>query len=274
MMRGMNVMTAEELVALPAAQANHVYGTGDTRCELFLPPGAANAPLPVVIAIHGGCWRARYDMGQLSPLCAALTREGFAVWSLEYRRVGNGGGWPTTFHDIGAGADRLREVAETHNLDLTRAVGHSVGGQLALWLGARHGFGPDHALHQPNPLRLRGIVACAAIIDLADTFEFNICTGNAANLLGGMPHEVPGRYVAASPSQLLPLRTPMRLICGRHDDTVPPAHTEVFYRRAKAFGDDVSWTLLDDSGHYEMAAPGSVAWPAVRDAVRGLASLS
>ncbi len=264
-------MTAEQLVALPQVKCDHTYGEGDTRCELFLPPAQLrNGPLPVVIAIHGGCWRARYDMGHLSPLCGALAGEGFAVWSLEYRRVGNGGGWPTTFLDIGAGADRLREAAGDHKLDLTRVVafGHSVGGQMVLWLGARAGFAPDHALYQASPLKLRGIVACAAITDLVDTFELNICTGNAANLLGGMPAEVPGRYAAASPSALLPLHTPHTLICGEHDDTVPVSHTEPYYRRAKAFGDDVHWQVIPEIGHYEMAAPGSKAWPAVLAAVR------
>ena len=272
------LMTAEQLVALPQVAAGRVYGAGSTRCELFLPPeraGAAGglAPLPVVIALHGGCWRAKYDMGHLSPFCGALAREGFAVWSLEYRSVGNGGGWPNTFLDAGAGADRLREAAAEHNLDMTRvvAVGHSAGGHLALWLGARHHFGPAHALHQPNPLKLRGIVALAPIVDCVDTFEFGICTGNAAELLGGMPHEVPERYAAASPSQLLPLGTPAHLICGQYDDDVQAAHSEVYFRRARAYGDSVQWQVIEGIGHFELVAPGSRAWPSVLAAVRAMA---
>jgi acetyl esterase/lipase len=267
-------MTAEQLVALPQPQPSHVYGAGDTRCELYLPAKRDGKPLPVIIAVHGGCWRARYDMGHLRPLCAALANEGYGVWSIEYRRVGNGGGWPTTFLDIGAQADRVRDVAAEHNLDLSRviALGHSVGGQFVLWLGARAGFAPDHALYQPNPIKLKGIVAMAAIVDLADTFDLNICTGNAANLLGGMPREVPGRYAAASPTMLLPLNTPQHIICGRHDDTVPVSHTEPYARRAKAFGEAVTFTVIETIGHYEMAAPGTDAWPVVCDAVRQLAS--
>ncbi len=272
-----DIMSVEQLIALLRVQANHVYGSGDTRCELFLPPSpsAALLPVPVVIAIHGGCWRAAYDMGHLSPFCAALAGAGFAVWSLEYRRVGNGGGWPTTFLDVGTGADRLREVAIEHNLDLKRvvALGHSAGGQLALWLGARHQFDPTHALYQPDPLRLSGIVGLAAIVDCADTFALDICTGNAANLLGGMPHEVPERYAAASPTQLLPLGTRSTLLCGRYDDTVPVAHTEVFYHRARAFGDDVRWQVIEDIGHYELGAPDTRAWPHVLAAVQAMADI-
>jgi acetyl esterase/lipase len=269
------LMTPEELVALPAVAATHVYGAGEARCELFLPPQRVGpAPLPIVIAIHGGCWRAMYDMDHLSPLCGALAQAGFAVWSLEYRRVGNGGGWPNTFLDVGAGADRVREAAAVHNLDLNRvvALGHSAGGHLALWLGARQQFGPGHALHQPNPLRLRGILGLAAIVDLADTFALGICSGNAEPLLGGMPHAVPERYAAASPSQLLPLGTPVSLLCGEHDDEVYVAHTEVFYRRAQAYGDTLRWQVIDAIGHFELVAPGSRAWPHVLAAVQALAA--
>jgi acetyl esterase/lipase len=225
-----------------------------------------------VIAIHGGCWRARYDLGHLRALCAALAREGYAVWALEYRRVGNGGGWPMTFLDVGLLTDQLRELAPRHALDLSNVVafGHSAGGHLALWLAARSQFGPGHALHQPNPLRLRGVLATAAIVDCVDTFALDICTGNAAHLLGGMPAEVPERYAAASPTQLLPLGVPVRLLSGEHDDTVPPRHSEVLYRRAKAFGDDIAFRVIEHIGHYEFAVPGSAAWPHVLAALREL----
>ena len=33
-------------------------------------------------------------------------RRGWAVWNIEYRRVGNGGGWPDTFADVAAAIDR------------------------------------------------------------------------------------------------------------------------------------------------------------------------
>lgn len=73
-----------------------------------------------------------------SAFAAALTKIGVATWTLEYRRTGNpGGGWPGTFEDVGRGTDYLRTLARSHPIDLKRVVvvGHSAGGQLALWLG-------------------------------------------------------------------------------------------------------------------------------------------
>src|SRR5512142_1601364 len=61
------------------------------------------------VMIHGGYWRARYDLQHASHLCAALAREGVTTVSLEYRRVGErGGGWTGTFDDVKSGFDAAR----------------------------------------------------------------------------------------------------------------------------------------------------------------------
>ena len=88
----------------------------------------SKGPHPVAIVIHGGFWRAAFDLEHSGHLCAALTKAGIATWSLEYRRIGNpGGGFPGTCEDILLGASFLPSIAEQHNLNPTRAVviGHS-----------------------------------------------------------------------------------------------------------------------------------------------------
>src|SRR6185295_110755 len=95
----------------PAADARLRYGPDPLQFgDLRLPKGAG--PHKVAILIHGGYWRAQYDLEYTGHLCAALTRAGIATWNLEYRRAGNpGGGWPGTFQDVAMGADYLRELA-------------------------------------------------------------------------------------------------------------------------------------------------------------------
>src|SRR5438270_9965439 len=57
--------------------------------------------LPLALVIHGGFWRAKYDLTHAGHLCAALTQAGIATLNIEYRRVGNaGGGWPSSFEDV------------------------------------------------------------------------------------------------------------------------------------------------------------------------------
>src|SRR6202158_4366464 len=98
------LMTSDDILSLPppAADARLTYGTGPNQfADLRLPK--SKPPFPVAVNIHGGFWRAKYDLAHAGHLCAALTAKGIATWNIEYRRVGNaGGGWPGTFQDVGA----------------------------------------------------------------------------------------------------------------------------------------------------------------------------
>src|SRR5262245_49776128 len=105
------------------------YGTAPQQfAELRLPEGTG--PFPVVVVIHGGCWVGYASAEYTVPIAAALTKEGWATWNLEYRGAHEpGGGWPGTFLDVAHGVDALREASATYPLDLTRVVvmGHSAG---------------------------------------------------------------------------------------------------------------------------------------------------
>src|SRR6185437_307494 len=122
----------------PSGALRLAYGTDPNQFgDLWLPSGAG--PHPVVVFLHGGYWRARYDISYTHPIAADLAARGIAVWNLEYRRVGqSGGGWPGTFEDVARGFDALHDLAQQHSLDLARVVvmGHSAGGHLAFWLAA------------------------------------------------------------------------------------------------------------------------------------------
>src|ERR1700730_7910727 len=123
------------------------YGQSrDQVGDLYLP----DAPSPPVIClVHGGFWRLIYNRSYIAPVAVELARRGFAVWSLEYRRVGAaGGGGPGTLGDVRAGIDHLATLAEEGiDLDLARiaTVGHSAGGQLALWCAKHGAFGAGNA---------------------------------------------------------------------------------------------------------------------------------
>lgn len=271
-------MTAPRVHSRPQPRADHreAYGEAPAQFgELYLPgrsPVAARPP--VVLLLHGGCWRARWGLDQVRSLAAALAAEGFAVWSLEYRRLGeDGGGWPGTFADVARGADHLRRLAERFSLDPGRvvAVGHSAGGHLALWLAGRRRLPPDSPLHVADPLPLRGVVALAPIADLAAGAAAGLCGGAISELLGGRPDEFPERVRQASPAALLPLGVPLRLVVGERDTIAPPGLVAAFAEAARRAGDDVGLTRLPASGHFELVDPRSPAWPAVRDAVREVA---
>lgn len=267
------MLTVADYMAFPAAPADRRVGYGphaDQFAELYLPAGAG--PHPAVVLLHGGCWRSMYGLAPLGPLCEALRGLGVAVWSLEYRRLGGGGGWPATFEDVAAGADALARLAAEHAVDLGRvaAAGHSAGGHLALWLAARPRLPAGSPLHRPAPLPIAGVVALAGLADLEDGLARELCGGACAELLGGRPDEVPERYAQGSPAAMLPLGVPQRHIVGSGDTTVPPDYLAAYVGRAVAAGDDATLEVLPGAGHFEPVDPSGAAWPALRRALAGV----
>jgi acetyl esterase/lipase len=179
----------------PAPSGTRIaYSRGEFQFgDLRVPSG--RGPHPVAIVIHGGYWRARYDLTEVEHLCTAVTRQGLATWSLEYRRIGNpGGGWPGTLDDVRTGAAHLEKIAAERALDLKRvvAMGHSAGGHLVLWLAKQ------------NAIALRGIVALAPVADLRRAWELKLSDTAVADLLGGSPQDLSDRYRSASPIELVP----------------------------------------------------------------------
>src|SRR5829696_6672507 len=56
----------------------------EQAAELYRPEGASRG---VVVVIHGGFWRARYDHTLGQPVARSLAEEGWTAWNIEYRRV-------------------------------------------------------------------------------------------------------------------------------------------------------------------------------------------
>ncbi len=272
-MTSQKMLSVADYVRLPAVPATVrlAYGADPEQFgDLYLPaqaPKGTNHPL--IVLVHGGCWRAHYGLAQLGRFCATFAQLGIAVWSLEYRRLGNGGGWPTTFLDVAAGADYVRTLAAQYTLDLRRvvAVGHSAGGHLALWLAARHRLPVASPLFMADPLSLTGVVALAGIPDLVDAAQRNICGDAVPALIGGSAHDFPTRYAAASPQANLPLDVCQHLIIGTMDDSVAVAHNEAYVAAGRTQGDAVAFTLLPDVGHFEPVTPGTSAWSTVQAAI-------
>ncbi len=269
-----SMMTGQDLLALPQPPADHVIAYGAVAqqvAELRLPKGAG--PHPVVIVIHGGCWQTPWAMDHVRSLAGALTTEGYATWSLEYRRLGDpGGGWPGTFEDVAAGADYLQTVATAHSVDLGRviALGHSAGGHLALWLAARRRLPRDSELWTAEAIPLGGVVSLAGITDLREGAAGKVCGDAIPQLLGGPPADQEARVAQSSPIELLPLRVPQRLVCGALDQRVPNDQSRRYQAAARKAGDAAQLEIVEGVGHFELVDPRSAAWPAVLRAVREL----
>lgn len=268
--------TWNDLQSRPAAAAGLriAYDRAPSQFgELRLPDAAG--PHPVVVLLHGGCWSRGFDLRYLSHLAAAITREfGVATWNVEYRRLGEpGGGWPGTLRDAAQAIDHLRAIAPVHELDVTRvvALGHSAGGQLALWLASRPRLRPNSAVFRPQALPVHGVIGLSPITDLVEFGEGGgSCNAAVDDLMGGTPAQHMARYSQVSPRALLPLSVPQWLIQGELDPIVPVTEVRAYVDAAKREGDATELRVIADAAHFEPVLPAGAAWDALKEALRDL----
>lgn len=238
----------------PSADARLVYGSEPKQFgDLRLPAAETLAPLAVVI--HGGTWKATYNLIHAGHLCEGLRKAGIATWNIEYRTVGDvGGGWPTTGDDVAHAVEFVDELVRRYPLDRDRValVGHSAGGQLALWAAKRAQL---------------PVVALAAISDMRESADRVGPDGAAARFLGGMPAEVPDRYAESSPRELVPLGVRQILVHGTADAEVPYAQSVAY---AEAAGAEAELVALEGAGHFEPIDPLSREWPRTVEAAGAL----
>lgn len=233
-----------------------VYRYGDDRetvAELRVPDGPG--PHPVVVLIHGGGWKALWGKDLMVPMAVDLTRRGIASWNIEFRRLGNGGGWPQTFDDVAAAVDALAEIEDANTLDLARVclLGHSSGAQLALWAAAR----------TDARVRAAYVVSLSGMVDLVEAEHRGLIGGEnvTARLLGGGASEVPERYAEASPLARLPLGVRQLLLQGL-DDYIPDLAdaNRKYVEAARAAGDEVELVELEGVDHLQPIEPNTRAW--------------
>jgi acetyl esterase/lipase len=234
--------------------------------DLYLPE--AGRP-PVICLLHGGYWRMPWGRDHIAPLAVPLTQLGFAVWNVEYRRVATadvvpaGGGWPCTLQDVGAGIDHLATWERRLDLDRVTVVGHSAGGQLALWAAAADGE------YGPKRVGIAAAVGLAPVADLAWAYEHRCGKGAVEDFLGGSPKEHPGRYRQASPAERLPLGVRQLILHGTPDEDVPVEISRRYASAAVAAGDDLRFMELPDTSHMDFVDPASRATAVLFDWLTG-----
>lgn len=252
----------------PEPTAIHQYGNDPLQIgELRIPEGAG--PFPVAVTIHGGCWLDRLGEGSITPAAAALTEAGIATWNVEYRRLGHeGGGWPGTFLDVGAGIDHLRVLANEYPIDLSRVVlvGHSSGAHLAVWAAGRPGLPPDSEIRGSLPLPVRAAVGIDGPMDLAAWSEagldVRVCGDTViASLMGGSRDAHPLRYRHASPAEMPPISAAIYLIPAGM--MLALGDPDVMVRRARATGERVTVEAVTGSDHFQLITPSESAWAVV-----------
>jgi acetyl esterase/lipase len=204
----------------------------------------------VVVFIHGGCWLSAFDMSHAYAFATGLSQAGYHVWSIEYRRAGNGGEWPVALEDIVLGLQKIEVLRGSDvNLEHISVVGHSAGGHLAAMLAVQL----QDVL--PASVKKADVIGLAAIIDVA-TYAggSNNCQTATPSFMAGMPNQQTSAYYLATPSNFEVRGETLgqfQLFQGNADVIVPESQA----RHASA-----KTITLDGVGHFDWIHPGSDAF--------------
>ncbi|WP_426987013.1 alpha/beta fold hydrolase [Pseudarthrobacter sp. Y6] len=224
------------------------YGPEDPQMVELISPSHSLRRRGLIVLIHGGYWRSKFDRSSMQPLAVDLVARGWAVANVEYRRVGNGGGWPTTLNDVRAALGcLLADKAEKGWDGPVIAIGHSAGGHLAL-------LSVD---------QLDAVVALAPVTDLVRIEREGLGEDAALEFMGATAADCPTEYQRASPISVLPSGCPVLVVHGQDDERVPLAHSQDFTAAAQAVGDEISLDTPAGLGHFDVIDPTAAHWPAV-----------
>lgn len=240
-------MTSTSLKPSRTGRLRIAYGDAEPQFVDFHLPAGTKRPAAVAILIHGGYWRDRFDLTLMDALVADALDRGMAVANIEYRRMGNGGGWPLTGEDVAQAMALVRNhLGHWNGVVPFVAVGHSVGGQLALL----------------NAGTTDAVVALAPVTDVVRADDEHLGEDAAVGFMGARAAELPSEYAAASPVRQFPLNCPILVVHGDIDARVPIEHSRDFVAAARAAGDAVDYREARGMDHMAAIDPSAPHWAA------------
>jgi acetyl esterase/lipase len=237
------------------------YGTAPSQFgHVYLPAdgvGPEDTVRPVVL-IHGGYWSTEFALTIETAIARLIAERGCLVWNIEYRRVGEeGGGWPGTGRDVLAALRALDgpvrdvvppEIGSRVDWDAVAVVGHSAGGQLAVWAVAQLGA-------RTAGTTITQVIAQSAALDL----EAGANRPSIRGLMGRPVDEIPHRYREASPLCQEPFEAHVVALHGELDSAIPVESSRRYVQTVTAAGQSAELVVVPGEGHDAFVDPHSVS---------------
>lgn len=247
----------------PVTRAKVVYGDAPSHFgHLYhaADPGDGTRSLRPIVLIHGGYWSDEFSLTIQSAIARQYAELGALVWSIEYRRVGEpGGGWPGTGRDVLAAIRALDDlvpaaldtrVARRVDWSQVAVVGHSAGGQLAVWSTAQLGA-------RTRSCTITTVVAQSAALNLEAAARSGSASVRA--LIGRPYEEAPHLYREASPSAQEPFDAHVVAIHTADDETIPLIVSRRYVQLMTERGQTAELVVVPGEGHSAFCDPRSRA---------------
>ena len=199
----------------------HPDNVGDLR-------GDSNSSDLLVVLVHGGFWLREWERDTMETLAVDLTERGYANYNIEYRRLGNGGGWPESAHDVRMALDHAQLTGNRQVL----VIAHSAGSHLALW-----------AAETLPAIRVIGLAPVTDLASLAATDG---------------PGRNPAKQLLAdgAPPRLVAIPEGTRFLHGAEDDLVDVSHSRSLEAAAHV-------EVFEGLGHFDLIDPKRDYWETV-----------
>jgi acetyl esterase/lipase len=244
-----------------------VYGKGggrDLKLHLIKPKEKSDAPMPVLVWVHGGGWQAgNKDSG--IPRSVAFAQRGYFCASIEYR-LSQEAVFPAQIEDCKCAIRFLRSKAKEYNIDPERigVWGASAGGHLVALLGTSahvkelEGKGG----HEQFPSHVNCVCDFCGPTDLIKIMgDSKGASGPVAKLLGGLPSDKKDLAALANPiTHVTKKCPPMLLVHGDKDTLVPLDQSKLLEAALKNAGVTVRLFVAENQGH-------AITGPEVSDVV-------
>ncbi len=237
------------------------------QVDLLLPEEPkGDAPLPVVVWIHGGAWRGGDKRGGIRQLADLVASGNYAGVSVAYRLSAEAV-WPAQIHDCKAAIRWIRAHAEKHNLDPQRigVWGSSAGGHLVAMLGTSANVQQlegDLGPHTDQKSTVRCVVDFFGPSELLSMGQYpsridhDAAESPESRLVGGPLQERKEAARNASPITYVSGDDPPFLIVhGTEDPAVPFNQSERLEAALRAAGVDVTFIKVQGGGHGGFRSP-------------------
>ncbi len=216
-------------------------------------PKAATGPLPMVLCIHGGGFRAGHRDGN-NALCLKLAQRGFVAATVSYRLAPKYQ-FPAAVHDVKAAVRWLRANAAKYQIDPARigVTGDSAGGHLAQFLGVTAGvkeFEGDGG-NADQSSRVACVVNRYGPSDFTKSYAKSVDAAEVLPLfLGGDLRTALQRHIQSSPlNWVTPEAAPTLILHGTEDKYVAYEQGVWLRDRLQACGVEVELMTFAGAGH-------------------------